>query len=264
MMTASGRIPIYVLGVDDTEGPRRQHVEQEFERLNYSFTFVEGLRAADPQIWPSYSRWRNFFCSKRSLSATEIAVYLGHRRIWRAIASGADEVALVAEDDLSITDPAAFADVMRHASDHAAWDILKLFDFAPKPVVHRQDWHGLEIVDYKYPASGCVAYLVTRDAARRLLARRKIFRPVDEDLSWCWEFALRVRSISPNICTEVSHRLGGSLIEESRVIAKRQSGLVRSLVAIVIAGLKQVRARRYLVRITARGPAEAEGRLNGR
>lgn len=249
MMTAPGHIPIYVLGVEDADGPRRRHVREEFGRLDYSFTFVEGLRAGDPQIWPGYSPWRNFLFSKRSLSATEIAVYLGHRRIWRAIAAGADEVALVAEDDLAITEPAAFADVMRHAGDHAAWDILKLFDFAPKPVINRQSWHGLEIVDYKYPASGCVAYLMTRDAARRLLERRKIYRQVDEDMSWCWEFALRVRSISPNICAEVSHRLGGSLIEESRVVAKRRSNLVRSLIGNVIAGFKQVHARRYLARI---------------
>lgn len=257
-MAASGHIPIYVLGIDDAGGARRRHVEREFARLGYSFTLVDGLRAGGPEIQLGYSRWRNFLASKRSLSATEIAVYLGHRKIWREIASGAHEVALVAEDDLAILDPAAFAHVMQHAADHAAWDILKLFDFAPKPVVNRQDWHGLEIVDYKYPASGCVSYLMTRDAARRLLERRKIFRPVDEDLSWCWEFALRVRSIVPNVCTEVSHQLGGSLIEESRVVAKRQSSLVRSLVGIVVAGLKQVRARRYLARIIARGqPVDA-------
>ncbi|MGR6467193.1 glycosyltransferase family 25 protein [Rhizobium sp. PAMB 3182] len=241
--------PIYVLTIDAADGPRRQHCTTMFNRLRMQFDFVQGVRSGDVFGMGIYSPWLNYLLSKRSLSAAEIAVYLGHRKIWKRVAEGGSDVALVVEDDLLISDTEAFGHVMRNASDHAAWDILKLFDFLPKKIVARHEWKGVTIVDYKYPASGCVAYLITRDAARRLLERKRIFRPVDEDFSWCWEFGLRVRSVSPNIVSEVSHTLGGSLLEDSRRNVRRRKNLLRSLVGMVIAGVKQLSARRHLARI---------------
>lgn len=244
-------VPIYVLTVDQEGGQRREHCLTIFERIQITPIFVQGLLWDSPVLTQEYSFWKNLIFSKRSLSVQEIAVYLGHRKIWAQIAAGPSDVALVAEDDLSIIDPTTFLHVLNNAFDYKDWSILKLFDFAPKKIVASHDWHGVKIVDYKYPASGCVAYLITRDAARRLLQRRRIFRAVDKDISYCWEFDLTVRSVSPNIVTEVSHKLGGSLIENSRLDLRRRKNLLRSLVGMVLALVKQIRARRHLNRILA-------------
>lgn len=252
-MAASQKTPIYVLSIDDENGPRRQHIETEFNRTGYGFEFVDGLRSCSPEIDAAYSRWRNILFAKRSMSSTEIAVYLGHRRIWKSILNSDYQVALVIEDDVEVIDPDSLSIIIQNSDDNATWDILKLFDYKPKTILNRQEWHGMSIVDYKYPASGCVAYLITRNAARRLLMRKKIYRPVDEDFSWCWEFGLRVRSISPNICTEVSHRLGGSLIEQSRLVTKRETPLLRRLNGNLLAAIKQLRAKKYLDRVIAAG-----------
>lgn len=244
-----GSVPIHVLTIDAVDGARRLHCSKLFDRMQMRCEFVEGIRSDDVSETELYSPGLNLLLSKRSLSAAEIAVYCGHRKIWKRIADGESDVALVVEDDLMVTDAAAFTHVMRNAADHATWDVLKLFDFWPKKIVARHQWKGITVVDYKYPASGCVAYLMTRDAARRLLQRKRIYRPVDEDLSWCWEFGLRVCSVQPNIVSEVSHTLGGSLLEGGRRDVRRRKNLLRSLLGMVIAGFKQVRARLYLAAI---------------
>lgn len=242
-------VPIYVLTVEKEGGQRRVHCFASFNRLNLTPIFVQGFLLNNPHLSQDYSSWRNLLFAKRSLSVQEISVYMGHRKIWAQIAAGQSEVAFVAEDDVSVIDETTFLHVLDKAGDHKDWDILKLFDFAPKKIVATHDWHGLKIVDYKYPASGCVAYLMTREAARRLLQRKRFYRQVDEDISWSWEFDLRVRSVSPNIVGEVSDKLGGSLIEDSRLALRRHKNRLRSTVGMFWALVKQIRARRHLRRI---------------
>jgi hypothetical protein len=62
-----------------------------------------------------------------------------------------------------------------------------------------------------------------------------------------------VRSVSPNIVAEVSHELGGSLIEESRLALRKRKNHWRSLMGMILAVIKQVRARRHLDRTLALG-----------
>jgi GR25 family glycosyltransferase involved in LPS biosynthesis len=240
--------PIFSLTIDPPDGPRRKNCSRFFHENSLPFEFVEGFRADAACDLGAYSRLRNFLWSKRSLSRAEIAVYLGHRKIWQTIVERGIDVALVVEDDFSVLDLPAFRTVLGHAGDHATWDILKLFDFAPKRVVASHAWNGLTIVDYKYPASGCVAYLVTRDAATRLLARKALFRPVDEDISCCWEFGLVVRSVLPNIVEETSETLGGSLLEGSRQALRQSRNPLRRVIGVLLAGVKQIRARQHLRR----------------
>lgn len=252
-MSDTSPVPIFVLTVDAPDGPRRQHVRQHYTDKGLDVVFVEGLRADDPEVRTSYSRWRNLAFSKRRMTATEVAVYLGHRRIWKTISAQGHDVALVLEDDCKIVDHTSFEIALGNARDRRVWDLLKFFDYKPKPIKNTQEWHRLTVVDYKYPASGCVAYLITGDAAKKLLARRAIYRPVDEDLSWCWEFGLRVRSVSPNICLEASDRLGGSLIEEGRAAARVETPFLRRLNGLRLSAVKQIRAKRYLAKMIAAG-----------
>lgn len=255
--SGTGHVPIFMLTVDGAEGHRRRHVQKHFMEMGLDVIFVEGLRANSPEVRSSYSAWRNRAFAKRRMTATEVAVYLGHRRIWEIIRRHGHDVALVLEDDACVIDSGALRGVLYNARNRRIWDVLKLFDYKPKPIKNTQDWHDFTIVDYKYPASGCVAYLITGNAADALLQRRSIYRPVDEDMSWCWEFGLMVRSISPNICTEASDRLGGSLIEPDRAAARRNTPLLRRLNGFFLAAVKQVRAKRYLARVIAAGRPNA-------
>jgi len=120
---------------------------------------------------------------------------------------------------------------------------LKFFDFMPKRVLERKSVNSTSIVRHKYPAWGAVAYLIDRDAAERLLSRRRFFRAVDEDFSWHWELGLSIWSVSPNLVEEVSPVLGGSLLENDRVSNKRRRNTLRSLWGNVIQAFKFVRSR---------------------
>ena len=101
------------------------------------------------------------------------------------------------------------------------------------------------IVRYKYAASGAVAYLIDRKAAQKLLSRKRFFRAVDEDLSWPWELGLSIWSVSPNLVEEVSHNLGGSLLEMDRKSTKRRRNIARSLWGNVIQAYKLARSKAY-------------------
>jgi GR25 family glycosyltransferase involved in LPS biosynthesis len=239
------QVPIFVLTIDSKGGARRENCTNLFSKVDCSFEFVEGLRGVDPLVDSQYSQTLNLLFGKRNMSSAEVAVYLGHRKAWSNFLNIDKEVALIVEDDLSILDYEAFKTVLSASHDNSPWDILKLFDFRPKKVVNQVDWYGLNIVDYKYPASGCVAYLITRRAAENLLKRKRLFRPVDEDLSWCWEHGIRVRSIYPNMVGEISEKIGGSTIEMTRLAEKRKRNLLRSLWGILVQAYKQVRAKRY-------------------
>ncbi len=239
-MDLDKRLPIYVLTIEPPTGLRRVHCEKLFSKLNLHFNFVNGIKSGNSEVKYIYSKTKNIFFSKRNLTTSEIACYFGFRKIWQAFLDTGQPVCLIAEDDINIINEDDFKNVIIHAQDNAAWDILKLFDFKPKKILNRESWNSLTIADYKYPSSGCVAYLITRKAAQKLLLRKKIYRAVDEDFSHCWEFGLRVRSVSPNPVTENSDGLGGSYIEKDRLLEKGSVYMVRSIWGIFLQMRKQI------------------------
>ncbi len=124
---------------------------------------------------------------KRAMTPGEISVYLGHRKIWQRFLDDGQEVALVFEDDFHIQDDGLFSQAIEDAlSITPHWDIVKFFDFRPKAAIHRWRVNRTDFVTYKYAASGCVAYLINANIARRLLQQRFIYRPIDEDWSHPW------------------------------------------------------------------------------
>lgn len=241
----AGFLPAFVLTVDSLNGSRREHCVREFDRHGIPFSFVEGVRKGSPESAKLYSPWRNLLWSKRSLSEGEVACYYGHRKAWESLLETGAPIGLIVEDDFAVLDSETFKKLMRAPLDSFDWDVLKLFDFRPKKVIRPQRWGGLTIVQFKYPASGNVAYLLTRKAALRLLARKKIYRPVDEDFSCFWEFRLRVRSVFPNIVDEISEKIGGSNLEDARKAQKLRKKTLRSLWGMILAGRKQILARVY-------------------
>jgi len=66
-----------------------------------------------------------------------------------------------------------------------------------------------------------VGYVLSRNGARKLLAKEKLFRQIDEDFKHPWEFGLDIWSLTPNLVTENSRALGGSLLEAERLAIKR-------------------------------------------
>lgn len=240
------RLPILILTIDEQDGARRQNAARETGKLGLPAAFVQGYSADDPAASTDYCTVRNLLLSRRSLTAGEIAVHAGHRKMWNELTRCGYDFALILEDDVLIHDAGllmrSIVDCLAHPGE---WEIVKFFDYKPKQIRKIKFLRDTRLVTYKYPASGAVCYLISRDAAKRLLSRRRFFRPVDEDFSWNWELGLDIWSVDANLVSEIADDLGGSLLERDRMASRRNRRTGRALWDIFLQGYKQVRARMY-------------------
>jgi len=211
--------------------------------------FVEGISLDTDEAIKEYSKAYNFLFYKRCLTAGEIAVYLGHRRIWEAFLKSGDDYALVLEDDFQIIDQVALKASIKDAVTHPGrWDMVKFFDAQRKRPVASLMLGTSRFVCAKYPPFGTVAYLINVETARTLLARQRIYRPIDEDHCRPWEFPLRVWSSEPPFIVENSIGLGGSMLTEGREKIERLRGknLFRRIIMRNLQELsKSLAAKRY-------------------
>ncbi len=252
-LLSGARIGAFILTVDEEGSPRRRHAETEVSALSIPWRFIAGYRKTDPTLDAHYARLMNLLLHKRSLTPGEIAVYAGHRRIWRAFVESGLDYALVLEDDFRVLDRPRLLESIQDLTAHPeAWDVVKFFDYRPKTVVASLQIGTTTAVAHKYPASGAVAYLVGAQAARALLTRRRIFRAIDEDLSHPWEFSIRVWSAEPNTVEEASRNLGGSILEQDRERLRRDRRMLRSLWGNVLQGVKLARSLLYRRKLTGR------------
>lgn len=236
----------FVLTIDKVGGLRRANATKQLDGTEIPFEFVEGVSSEAVGTLGVYSPVMNFLLHKRSLSRGEIAIYEGHRRIWREIVNRGIDVALVMEDDFQILDHAGFEQATRDllaAPDK--WDIAKFFDFRPKRTIHKMVLGQTTLLAYKYPAAGAVAYLINTRTAAAFLKRKSIYRAVDEDFAYPWEFSIHVWSVSPNVVDEISQNLGGSLVEDEREYKRTHQNRLRSIYGNILQGWKFSRSIIY-------------------
>lgn len=213
-------------------------------KLLMPWSFVEGFSSTDSVCRTLHSTTKNYFLSKRPLTDVEVAIYAGHRKIWQEIVNGEEECAIVMEDDADIVDSTAILEATAYStSNRDGWDIVKFFDFNPKPIAISRKWGATLLVIHKMVASGAVCYLIKRTAAAKLLARPKIFRAIDEDLSHPWEFGISVWSVEPNPVVEVSETLGGSIRLQKP--HKTDAHWARSAYGEILQGYKKIRTALY-------------------
>lgn len=145
---------------------------------------------------------------------SEIAAFQSHRACWQRILNENLDAALILEDDLHLNE-----DIFPKALNLALANFQQ-GDFVRFPIKLREkkiqeiatsDKIGLHL--YDRIALGMVAQLVTREAARALLAASEHFdRPVDNFLQMQWVHNVRVLTVWPSGVREVSAELGGSMI----------------------------------------------------
>lgn len=199
---------------------------------------VDGMIASDPRVDTLFDPLRARLFSKYRMTRGEIATYGTHRLGWKTLLAGNHAHALILEDDFHVLDPARVRHVLAHADDllDDGRHLLKLFDF---PRERRNHFHirrsvvGIEMAKWRRARAGMVAYLISREGARRLLARDRIFRAVDEDIKYFWELGLDIWSLPDNAIVDASADRGGSLLESDR--SNRRRHLLRSLHGMALA-----------------------------
>ncbi|RUO81518.1 hypothetical protein CWI84_01815 [Idiomarina tyrosinivorans] len=190
---------------------RLEQLKNQFNKSGKAFTRVD---AVDPhQITDGdYQRWVDVERNRRDyhhdLSSLQLAQYINHRRSWEMIVESGVDYGVVLEDDVILTDSFRVLANYIEAID-VPWNMIKLAEpFRPERKRQHHRFGAVTVVRYERVPRGCCAYAIKADAARELLERsEKIFRPVDIDMQWWWEFGLNVIGLKP-YPVQLSHRLG--------------------------------------------------------
>lgn len=244
---------LLVLIVTCSKSPpeRLVSVSKELAALNLSLKFeiVDGCIATDASVDEIYDPRRNNIRMKRPLSRIEIAVYASHRLAWQRLIDSDYAAALVFEDDFTIDDPDVVKSIILRWGDvlGEGRDIVKLFDFEKRKenrAVREAKAGDVNLVKWASPSAGMVSYVISRDGAQKFLSRQKVFRQVDEDIKYFWELGLNIWSVRQNPVSEISHKLGGSLVEFDRKKIRKRS-LLRSFWGNLLAVDRKLRTRLY-------------------
>ncbi len=233
---------------------RRRSAAAQIESLKVAaqVEIVDGYTADDAIVdalyTPSLNRWR----SKRPVARTEIAVYASHRLALQQMIDSGHQAALVLEDDFALGDTDKVLAAIEHWSDLLGdgRDVVKLFDFEKRSrnrVHQARNVAGIELVKWRAPTAGMVAYLISREGGQKLLARERIYRQIDEDTKYFWELGLDIWSIPGNPILEVSTSIGGSLVETDREQIKQRK-LSRSLWGMLLTVERKLKTWFYLLR----------------
>ncbi|TVQ03463.1 MAG: glycosyltransferase family 25 protein [Planctomycetaceae bacterium] len=239
-------IPCYFINLDQAVS-RCRHMEHQAVQLGISLTRIPAVIGAT--LTPDQARaWNPNPDTGKYLVANEIAVFLSHRRTWETIADGECDYAAVFEDDVFISPNSA--EIL--TSDDwipAGTDIVKTETFNSK-VLLRPPFvpapGGRQLAKLAYQHYGTAGYIISRDAAARLLIATTTFSvPVDVAMFTpkSREIAkLDILQLSPAICIQemrakpqvASKRIEASSVEASRSdrLNGGKAGWRRSLKAV--------------------------------
>ncbi len=150
------------------------------------------------------------------LSAGEVGCFLSHRQCWQRIVEGAQEYALIAEDDLGI-DPVLWPEVLDLIHSHASADTYIRIPAKQRerPVDNVARRENAKLFLPRVIGLQTVLQVVGRKAAARLLAASETpDRPVDTFVQMHWATGQPVHTIYPNGIQELTGDLGGSTIQK--------------------------------------------------
>lgn len=147
-----------------------------------------------------------------SLSQTEIAVFLSHRKAWKRIIASDCEAGLVFEDDVAL-DSDIFPAALALAQKNLVPGGLIRFpwrEYEAKGACVAEA-KAVRLIRPRLVALGMQAQLVHRDAARKLLEVTDRFdRPVDTVMQLTWKTGVDTLAVVPSGVSEMDSDLGGT------------------------------------------------------
>ena len=214
-------IPIYVINLEDNK-PRLDDVTQQLDALNLPFERIDavaGKKLSADQIAQIYDKNANKSLHHRNLTVGEIGCYLSHRKIWQKMVDNQIERVLVLEDDIHVQP--SLVECIKLVGTATGWDVLKIADFENvTPAASQTLNEDFQLVSYNKVPNRTMGYFITLAAAKKMLRRNKIYRPVDVDFQFYSDFGISVCGLRPN-CIDVSPQFG---LEENSDIAKQNKG----------------------------------------
>lgn len=188
-------IPLYCINLARSRD-RRLHMEEQFSAVGWHARFVRAVDARE-DIRPEHLVTQNVLASDAEgllgpITAAEVACFLSHERVWRAVVRDRQPLAVVCEDDIRFRKPFLCWDSFSQALPDEA-DIIYLHymnrsgnagaltDPAFRPeVASPHARFGPHALYQAWSCGGCQSYCVTLAGAMKLLRlARPIRHPVD-------------------------------------------------------------------------------------
>jgi glycosyl transferase family 25 len=219
-------LPTVVINLD-RDKLRLAAVAAEFARQDMAF---ERLAAVDGLAVPASLRDYFFDATGRpaaALTKGEIGCYASHLSVWGRVASSAEPVTLVCEDDIRLPDNFQAILAAALAAAPAGWDVIRLS--APSrrtrwPI--RQICDGHRLVQYSKIPPLLGAYLISPQGAEKLMRPGLRGRPVDLDMARPWEIGLHVYGIDPPPVHQPTRNASSIDAVEKRRYPRRATGFL--------------------------------------
>ena len=187
------------------------------------FEAVDGKELKEKEIITHYDATNNRTKYFWPLQPSEIGCYMSHRLSMEAFLNDPEsEYLLLLEDDIEANE--LFS---KHIEDwlsivNKAYPIsLKLFTKRPIQGLTVTTVQGVKIIRPNRIPLGCVAQLLNKAAAQKLLEfSNPFYRPIDVDYQLWWEHGVDVLCTKTSLFKEVSEKLGGTTIDDSGDLSK--------------------------------------------
>ncbi|MBO9489219.1 glycosyltransferase family 25 protein [Endozoicomonas sp. G2_1] len=192
------QIPTFVINLDESV-ERYQEVLPQLQKLSINaerISAVRGSKLSEQEFNRVYDEIANKKLFRRGLTAGEVGCYLSHRKIWQRMLDQNIKLALVLEDDIVINDN--ILDFQKHVDTLVKYDVVKLADDRNCPPAESKkldEQHSL--ISYSNIPNCTTGYFVSLAGAKKLLARKRIYRPVDIDMQHCYELGVSVVGVTP-------------------------------------------------------------------
>lgn len=209
--------PVFVINLD--RSPQRlAEMRRRLGALGIPFTRFPALdgRGLDLEALPAYDGRRRRLLYGHDMTPGEMGCLLSHRGVYEHMVAQGIELAIVLEDDVHVA--ADFCAVVAFLSSlPLRWDLIRFLD---SQKIERKSRCLLEFGRYRLSrpataAGGAHGYLLTREAARRLLlATRRNAVPIDTVHGAAWRTGLEVLAVTRTLV--VRDEIMPSTIGDSR------------------------------------------------
>ena len=197
-------LPIFAIALKEST-ERRQHLSDQMNALDLNFEFIDAVYGKDI----SQAEKQRLLAKKRQkfhpspMSDGALGCYLSHRLIWQKIVDEKIEMALILEDDAALKPEAI--DVLKRIEKLAGrFDIINLHHTTNRVLVdvaQLSKTHRLTMT--RYNAIVALGYVITKEAAEKLLARSiPVCHELDIFTNRWWDHGLRTMVVRPPVASE--------------------------------------------------------------
>lgn len=227
-------IKIYVLSLS-TEVERRNSVAQQLNKIEgLNWTFFDAVTThsvKNDREWIRSNTPKNIIVG-RPLTFGEMACAESHYQIYRRVSTQDESLAIVLEDDFSISDNfVSFINEINNLSEKIPDVVILGYSKVSQCGLARvykllQVYPDIKLNNFtigsvwKESTCGTVGYLITRSAADRLVNEKRFFSLADDWSSIRNIYSLRVTHLRPIVVHEDFERFASSIEAERAPLSK--------------------------------------------